>query len=105
MNVSRRELVGIASVIFAITVWLYWPSTHGGFLRVDDVEYVRQAMRWNGLTWSGVKWALTSTDAYYHPLPRLSHVLDDQIWGTNAAGHHATSVFLHALNAALLFGV
>jgi tetratricopeptide (TPR) repeat protein len=37
-------------------------------------------------------------------LVRLSHVLDYQIWGRNAAGHHATSVFLHALNAALVFG-
>jgi tetratricopeptide (TPR) repeat protein len=30
--------------------------------------------------------------------------LDYQIWGTKAAGHHATSVILHALNAVLLFG-
>ena len=37
-------------------------------------------------------------------MPRLSHLLDYQIWGTNAVGHHATSVFLHALNAALVFG-
>jgi tetratricopeptide (TPR) repeat protein len=61
-------------------------------------------MRWNGLTCNGVKWALTSTDMFYHPLPRLYILLGYQIWGTNAAGHHAMSVFLHALNAALVFG-
>jgi tetratricopeptide (TPR) repeat protein len=104
MNVSRIKLVGMALVIFAATVWLYWPSVHGGFLKVDDVEYLWQSVRWNGLTWKAVKWAFTSTDPYYHPLPRLSHVLDYQIWGKNAVGHHATSVFLHALNAALVFG-
>ena len=104
MTVSRTKLVGIALVIFAVTVWLYWPSVHGGFLKVDDAEYLRQSMRCNGLTWNGVKWALTSTDMYYHPLPRLFYVLSYQIWGTNAAGHHATSVFLHALNVALVFG-
>ncbi|MGO9527026.1 MAG: tetratricopeptide repeat protein [Verrucomicrobiia bacterium] len=104
MTVSRTRLVGIALVIGAVTVWLYWPSVHGGFLKVDDGEYLRQSMRWNGLTWNAVKWSFTSTDPYYHPLPRLSHVLDYQIWGTNAAGHHATSVFLHALNATLVFG-
>ncbi len=71
---------------------------------MDDVEYLRQSERWNGLTWNAVKWAFTTTDPYYHPLPRLSHVLDYQIWGRNAAGHHATSVFLHALNAAFVFG-
>ncbi len=104
MNVSRIKLVGVALVIFAATVWLYWPSTHCGFLKVDDLEYLRQSVRWNGLTWNGVKWALTSTDMFYHPLPRLYILLGYQIWGTHAAGHHATSVFLHALNAALVFG-
>ncbi|MGO9610455.1 MAG: tetratricopeptide repeat protein [Verrucomicrobiia bacterium] len=104
MTVSRAKLIGIALVIFAVTFWLYWPSTHGGFLKVDDLEYLRQSMRWNGLTWNGAKWAVTSTDMFYHPLPRLYILLGYQIWGTNAAGHHATSVFLHALNAALVFG-
>jgi tetratricopeptide (TPR) repeat protein len=104
MTVSRTKLVGIALVIFAATVWLYWPSVHGEFLNGDDREYLRQSARLNSLTWNAVKWAFTTTQPYYHPLPRLSHVLDYQIWGKNAAGHHATSVFLHAFNAALVFG-
>ncbi len=105
MTVSRKTLVGIALVIFAATVWLYWPSVHGGFLTdLDDDEYLRQAVRCNGLTWNAVTWAFTCTDRYYHPLVRLSHVLDYQVWGTNATGHHATSVVVHALNAALVFG-
>jgi protein O-mannosyl-transferase len=98
-------LAGVALAIFAGAVWLYWPSTDGGFLhRMDDDEYLRQSARLNGLTWNAVKWAFTTTAPYYHPLPRLSHVLDYQIWGKNAAGHHATSIVVHALNAALLFG-
>jgi tetratricopeptide (TPR) repeat protein len=105
MTVSRTKLVGIALVLFAATAWLYWPSVHGDFLTgMDDDDYLQQAVRWNGLTWDAVKWAFTSRDPYYHPLPRLSHVLDYQIWGKNAAGHHATSVVVHALNAALVFG-
>jgi tetratricopeptide (TPR) repeat protein/nitrogen fixation-related uncharacterized protein len=105
MTVSRTKLVGIALVIFAVTVWLFWPSVHNGFLtRMDDDEYLRQAVRLNGLTWNAVRWAFTTTQPYYHPLPRLSHVLDYQIWGKNAAGHHATSIVVHALNAALVFG-
>jgi tetratricopeptide (TPR) repeat protein len=97
-------LVGVALIIFAATVWLYWPSVHGEFLSGDDNEYLRQSARWNGLTWNAVKWAFTTTAPYYHPLPRLSHVLDYQLWGKNPVGHHATSVFLHALNAGLVFG-
>ncbi|MGO9245214.1 MAG: hypothetical protein ACLP0A_01450, partial [Verrucomicrobiia bacterium] len=72
MTVSRAKLVGIGLMIFAVTVWLYWPSVHGEFLGGDDNEYLRQSERWNGLTWSAVKWAFTSTDSFYHPLPRLS---------------------------------
>jgi protein O-mannosyl-transferase len=105
MNVNRTTLVGVALVIFAGTVWLYWPSVQGGFLTgMDDDEYLRQAERCNGLTCDAVKWAFTTTEPYYHPLPRLSHVLDYQMWGKNAAGHHMTSVVVHALNAALVFG-
>ena len=98
-------MVGVALAIFAGTVWLYWPSVQGGFLtRMDDDEELRQSVRMNGLTWNAVKWAFTTTDPDYYPLQRLTHILDYQIWGKNAAGHHATSVVLHALNAALVFG-
>jgi hypothetical protein len=31
-------------------------------------------------------------------------MLDVQLFGTNAGAHHLVNVFLHALNAALLFG-
>ncbi len=105
MNINRTGLVGVALAIFAGALWLHWPSVEGEFLQWDDTEYLQQSVRWNGLTWNAVKWAFTTTAPYYHPLPRLSHVLDYQIWGTKPAGHHATSVFLHALNAALVFGL
>jgi hypothetical protein len=105
VKISRTTLVGVALAIFAGTIWLYWPSVNGGFLtRMDDDEYLRQSARLNGLTWNAVTWAFTTTEPYYHPLPRLSHVLDYEMWGTNAVGHHATSVVVHALNAGLLFG-
>ena len=55
MTVSRAKLVGIALVIFAATVWLYWPSVHGDFLGGDDREDLRQSVRWHGLTWNAVK--------------------------------------------------
>jgi protein O-mannosyl-transferase len=105
MKITRTMLLGVALIIFAGTLWLHWPSVAGGFLtRMDDDEYLRQSVHWQGLSWGAVRWAFTTVEPYYHPLPRLSHVLDYQIWGTNARGHHATSVVLHALNAALVFG-
>ena len=104
MKISRMTLVGVALVVFAATVCLYWPTVHGEFLHGDDFEYLRQSVHWNGLTWNAVKWAFTCMGTYYHPLPELSHVLDYQFWGKNAVGHHLTNVVVHALNAALVFG-
>jgi protein O-mannosyl-transferase len=105
VKISRTTLVGVALAIFAGTLWLHWPDTRGGFLTgMDDDENLQAAIRCKGLTWQAVTWALTTTEPYCQPLPRLSHVLDYQLWRTNAAGHHATSVIVHAVNTALLFG-
>ncbi len=57
-----------------------------------------------GFTWPGVRWAFTGTHSgNWHPLTSLSHMLDCQLWGLNARGHHLTSVLLHTANALLLF--
>ena len=58
----------------------------------------------SGFTRAGLAWAFTTgTDANWFPLTWLSHMLDVQLFGLNASGHHVTSVLLHALSTALLF--
>ncbi len=74
-----------------------------GFTLADDPHYV-QLNPWvrRGLTWDGVQWAFTSGHAAnWHPLTWLSHMLDVELYGLDPLGHHASSVALHALNAAL----
>jgi len=57
-----------------------------------------------GLTLDGVAWAFTHVHASnWHPLTWISHMLDCQMYGLNPAGHHFTSVAIHAATAALLF--
>jgi Flp pilus assembly protein TadD len=52
----------------------------------------------------GILWAFTSKDAdNWHPLTWLSHILDYQLYGLWAGGHHLTSVLLHAVTAIMLF--
>ncbi|HLX84740.1 MAG TPA: tetratricopeptide repeat protein [Terriglobales bacterium] len=41
--------------------------------------------------------------ANWHPLTWMSHALDCQLFGLNAAAHHADSVLIHTANAVLLF--
>ena len=56
------------------------------------------------MTAEGIAWAFTSTHASnWHPLTWLSHMLDCQLYGSHAGGHHLTNVALHALTAVVLF--
>ena len=62
--------------------------------------------RWwqQGLSAHAVGWAFTHAQvANWVPLTTLSHILDCQVFGLNAGGHHLVNVLLHAANAVLLF--
>src|SRR5205823_14428958 len=51
-------------------------------------------------------WAWTNVYASnWHPLTWMSHMLDVDLFGPDAGGHHVTSVVLHIANSVLLFMV
>ncbi|MGA1863995.1 MAG: tetratricopeptide repeat protein [bacterium] len=76
-----------------------------GFINFDDMEYVVKNPQVNsGLTFEGIKWAFTKFHFYnWHPLSWISHMVDYEIYGLNAGGHHLTNLLLHILNTLLLF--
>ena len=95
------------ALLAAATIAVFWQVTRHDFVNFDDPAYVtfNPVVR-EGLTWSGVAWAFTNLHGeatYWHPVTWLSHMLDCQLFGLKAAGHHLTSLLLHALNAVLLF--
>jgi tetratricopeptide (TPR) repeat protein len=103
---TDKKLKVLLCVLLALaTIALYSPVAGHGFITFDDREYVTANPHiHNGLAWSTVTWAFTSTEAAnWHPLTWLSHALDYQLFGLNPAGHHMDSVLIHALNAVLLF--
>src|ERR1039458_7711965 len=57
------------------------------------------------LTWRGLVWAFGFYAGNWHPLAWLSHMLDCQLYGARAGGHHLTSVLLHVATTLLLFSV
>lgn len=79
------------------TAWAYAPVASNGFLTHDDQLYVTQnPVVQAGLTWEGVRWAFTSTQAAnWHPLTWLSHMLDCELWVLDARAHHLMNVALH----------
>jgi tetratricopeptide (TPR) repeat protein len=57
-----------------------------------------------GLSVQSVGWAFTHAQvANWIPLTTLSHMLDCQIFGLNAGGHHIVNVLWHAADVVLLF--
>ena len=101
----RRKLPLLSAVLFAATLLLYQPVVSHQFINLDDDQYVtRNPHVTAGLTAEGIRWAFHTFEmGNWHPLAWLSHMLDCQIFGLNPAGHHYSSVLLHALNAVLLF--
>ena len=74
------------------------------FVQYDDQQYVTENPQVQaGLSFAGLRWAFGFHAGNWHPLAWLSHMLDCQIYGANPAGHHLTSILLHAANAVLLF--
>ncbi len=94
----------------AATVAVYYPVHTHPFANLDDGPYVfsNPHVR-SGLSWETVKWAFTSFGSVtpdvpdWHPLAWLSHALDTEIFGFNAAGPHDENLLLHVLNVGLLF--
>ncbi len=84
---------------------LFGRARSNDFVAYDDDLYVTENPEVaGGLTAKGVAWAFTEIhSANWHPLTWLSHMLDVAIFGLEPAGHHATSVLLHAANAVLFF--
>ena len=94
----------IALLLALLTVLVYLPVRHAGLVVFDDPIYVGDPHVRAGLTWAGVKWALTTFHASnWHPLTWLSHMLDASLFGADAGKQHLVNVWLHAANAILLF--
>lgn len=92
-------------LLSAVTLALYAPTIRHEFINFDDDEYITANPHLqHGLTWGAIKWAFSTFYASnWHPLTWISHLLDWQLYGANAAGHHFTNVLLHAANTVLLF--
>jgi tetratricopeptide (TPR) repeat protein len=95
----------IVVALFALTALLFARAVGNDFVNYDDPDYVTANEHVKaGLGIKGIKWALQSGEASnWHPLTWVSHMIDVSLFGLKPWGHHATSVLLHALNAALAF--
>ncbi len=92
-------------LLMASVLVVYGQAATFDFINFDDGLYVSANDRVQaGLTLPSLRWALTTFHAAnWHPLTWVSHMLDWEIFGAWAGGHHLASVLLHAANTLLLF--
>jgi len=104
---NRIQLLLVVLALLAAIAAAYWPLLDADFLIHDDRTYVTANPHIKeGLTLESTAWAATSLRASnWHPLTWLSHMLDWTLYDADPAGHHATNVLLHAINALLLFAL
>jgi len=102
---SPGWLMGAALLVATLLLFSRVLGPGYGFVNYDDPDYVTANPHVQaGFNAAGVKWALSAGIASnWHPLTWMSHMLDWSWFGHAPRGHHATSVVLHALNAALAF--
>src|SRR5213079_1879512 len=102
---ARRQIVGVCFFLVVITWLVFGQTVRYDFVNYDDNEYVyANPAITSGLTPHGIIYAFSGTHARnWHPLTTLSHMLDCQLWGVRAGGHHFTNIVLHTIAVVLLF--
>ena len=105
VNRSCRISIAVCAVIVAL-VWIVFAQTLGhDFVNFDDNKYIYEnAQISSGATYHGLAWAFTHVHSEnWHPLTTITQMLDSQLYGLRAGGHHFTNVLLHSIAVLLLF--
>ena len=102
----RRFEILVSLVLLLAVLAVFSQTVTFDFVDYDDPQnisenpYVR-----DGFSLRSIRWAFSSGGKLgdYNPLTWLSHMLDCEIYGLAAGGHHLTNVFFHVANSVLLF--
>ena len=95
----------ICLLLVAITWIVFGQTLHHDFVNYDDHSYVLDRPEIvSGFTLHGIAWVFSHHYvSNWAPLTSVSHMLDCQIFGLKAGGHHFTNVVLHTISVLLLF--
>lgn len=102
---SLTSKLVLSFFLILVTSFVFWDVRTHKFLNYDDPLFVTENSHvQQGLTPEGIVWAFTNMEAKnWHPLTWLTHMLDCEIYGLNAGGHHVTNLVFHLANTAMLF--
>ena len=102
---SKHLIIISILILIMLNIVIYWNVQKHTFINYDDQLYVTSNYRTQaGITLKSVLSTFTDTHTgNWHPLTMMSHMLDWQLFGERAGGHHWTSVIIHIINTVLLF--
>lgn len=106
LTLTKNQSVTLVIISLAVlSLAIYWPVQKYEFTNYDDTIYVTQNyVTQQGISINNIIAAFTDISiGEWHPLTMISHMLDWQLFGDKAGGHHWTSVIIHIFNTALLF--
>jgi len=103
-----RWMTVVVCLFLAAVVWAVFGQTiHYEFINFDDqVSVYKNPIITQGLNLQGIVRLFTHVDAVafeWYPVTAISRMVDWQLYGPNAGGHHLTNILLHAATAILLF--
>ncbi|MCX7981963.1 MAG: tetratricopeptide repeat protein [Syntrophales bacterium] len=105
MNTGRYKTALFFIIISVTIICIYWQVQEFKFVYYDDNAYVTEKPYvLAGLTWKGVKWAFTATEAgFWHPITWLSLMLDSELFRLHTGAYHWTNVIFHLISSLLFF--
>lgn len=101
-----RKKLGISAGLCLIGVAAFWPLLRCDFINFDDPSYVTNEPRISeGLSIENVVWAFSTPHPpeNWQPLTTLSYLMDVQVFGPKAFGHHFANLAIHIANTVVLF--
>jgi hypothetical protein len=103
MNKKYKYFIVILLIVFSLIA--FGRILGNDFINFDDDKYITENNHIKeGINTKSIIWAFTTIYfSYWHPLTWLSHMLDWNLFGTNASGHHLVSLLWHIGSAILLF--
>src|SRR5215468_9171336 len=97
---TRLVLQGVLLVV--VTVAAYLPALHAGFVWDDD-SYVTDNAALRSVDGLRRIWFEPGAEPQYYPLTFTTFWVEYHLWGLQPFGYHLVNVFLHAVNALLVW--
>jgi tetratricopeptide (TPR) repeat protein len=102
---SSRTRAWLSGLLLAVvTIFMYQPAWHGGFIWDDDAYVTNNELLTapNGLRRI---WFSLDSPSQYFPLVYSTFRIEHALWGLNPSGYHWVNLLLHIANALLVWRV